>query len=362
MEQHPHEPHDRDNHGPEREKLNPSEIDLTGSIDQPDALRDVIWDAIAEVRYSQGELPEWGARTIARALANRLNGPGALHHYAVTGRADRDAMVSELVVIYATTDDSEIREWANHLGKYLVKATDTPDQSGTPGAKEQLEALEVHPDSTPLEKISAYLRISFAAADAEGGAIPQHVAEVIAVILVPLLPPDSEFERLLRTGQAYRGRLHEECESLRKQAWRAPDMDLWITRFEQYLTETERATGPTEPPGEEPVESADNPQVAQGIREHGDAFRAFLRLSDVDPSSDTLIQNFLDLRMGSFDSMDELLNELTEFPNFRAAVTEAEQRWGFEDFVSYDQEKLEATVRATWDVVELNGKFHVFMR
>lgn len=365
MEQQPHNPHDPDNRGPEHERLYPSEIDLTGSVDQPDALRDVIWDAIAEVEHPHGEIPEWGARTIARALANRLGGPGALHHFAVTGRLIHNAMISELIVISVTTNDEEIHEWINHLGKYVTKAADTPDttnQTAEPSLDELRILTDVSHDDTALEKIRAYLRVSFAAADAKDGAIPEHIAQVIAVMLAPLLPPDSEVERLLRTGHASRGRLHEECEQMRRQQWPTPDVGLWVDRFEQYLTAKEGLADGTAPRDEDTAKTPDNAQAATGIRDHGDAFRAYLQLSDTDPTSSDLLERFNDFYIGSFKSIEAVLDQLTEFPRFRAAIQEAEQQWGFEEYVSFDHKKLEETVRATWDIVELDGKFYVFMR
>ena len=56
---------------PDREQIGDEEIDLTGVVDQTDSLKDVIGDAIIEAG-SDGEVPEWGARAMARLLANLL--------------------------------------------------------------------------------------------------------------------------------------------------------------------------------------------------------------------------------------------------------------------------------------------------
>src|SRR5690349_8882847 len=97
MEHQPTNP-DRDPDTPESERLWPGEIDLTGVVEQEDSLRDVIGDAFYEAEQSGGEVPEWGARTLARALADRLDNPqiGALHHFAVTGKSDKEAIGLEL--------------------------------------------------------------------------------------------------------------------------------------------------------------------------------------------------------------------------------------------------------------------------
>lgn len=117
------EPSEKQPHIPEAEKLTAGEIDLTGVVEQEDALRDVIYDAIIEVETDGGTIPDWGARTLARALANRRpdRHSGALHHFAVTGRVDPKAMTRELAELYLAADDDEIREWINWLGIYITR-------------------------------------------------------------------------------------------------------------------------------------------------------------------------------------------------------------------------------------------------
>lgn len=98
MEKHPpHNPEDREPNTPHLDDLEPGEIDLTGAIQQDRDLRDVISGAIAETEVSGGIVPEWGARTVARALANLRDDPlaGTLHHFAVTGRLDKEAVLNE---------------------------------------------------------------------------------------------------------------------------------------------------------------------------------------------------------------------------------------------------------------------------
>lgn len=116
---------DKQSRGPQPERLYAGEVDLTGATPQADVLRDVIGDAIAEA--DDGQIPEWGARTIARALANRIRSfDGALHQFAVSGRANKVAMARQLIDIYllAPADDDETREWVNWLGNYVVALPD----------------------------------------------------------------------------------------------------------------------------------------------------------------------------------------------------------------------------------------------
>ncbi|MBB1152461.1 hypothetical protein [Amycolatopsis dendrobii] len=237
MEQHPRSPDDRDRHIPNREKLDSGEIDLTGSVPQPGALADVIFDAVSEAGGDGEKIPDWGARVIARELANRIPVPGTLHHYAVTGTVDHVGLARELE-IHANFGDPQTKELADLLGLYLIK-----QPAGRPGHQSD--------GATPVER---------------------------------------------------------------------------------------------------------------GLREHGAPFWAFLQLKNIDTDSDELVQRFADFHIGSFASLSEILDTLTEIKGFKAAIKEVAERWGFEDYIVLDRERLARTVLATWDVVEFNGKFHVFMR
>ena len=250
MEHLPPRSPDEEPHGPEDERLWPGEIDLTGVVRQDDALADVIGDAIGEAEVGNGEVPEWGARTLARALANERDDPmsGALHHFAVTGQADPEAIARELADLYQTTTDDEIREWVNWLGTYVI-------------------------------------RLSNASAEAPGP--------------------------------------HE-----------------------------------TSQPGDDP----DTPQIEQGLREHGDAFRAYLQLPDIDRDRDDLLTTFQEFYVGNYTSMDALLDELTEVRDWERALDKFAGRWGIDGLVALDRDKVEHVARLTWDIVEIGGRFHVFTK
>ncbi|OXM65342.1 hypothetical protein [Amycolatopsis vastitatis] len=236
MEQQPQNPYDRNRRIPAREKLESGEIDLTGSVQQPEALADVIFDAVTEAGGVGEKIPDWGARVIARELANRIPVPGTLHHYAVTGSVDHLGLARELA-IHAQFGDVQTKELCDMLGLYLIK-----QPAGRPG----------------------------------------------------------------------------------------------------YPADTTTA-------------------VEQGLQEHGAPFWAYLQLHPGE-APDDVVERFNDFHVGSFAGLDDVVDELTEIKPFMDAIKEAEERWGFEDFVTLDQERLERTVRATWDVIEFDGKFHVFMR
>jgi hypothetical protein len=107
---------------------------MTGMIEQDEALSDVIYDAIGEAIESDGVVPEWGARTLARALANEREEPlsGALHHYAVTGRADREALLHELAEFSHPPHDDIAGEWAGWLELYVRHLPEDPQADDVP--------------------------------------------------------------------------------------------------------------------------------------------------------------------------------------------------------------------------------------
>ncbi|MGN6330302.1 MAG: hypothetical protein ACTHOD_01465 [Motilibacteraceae bacterium] len=348
--EHPHaddEPTPREPVGPDREQLGPGEIDLTGSVPQDDSLRDVISDAIVEAHASGGEVPEWGARAIARYFANGSGDPGSsLHHFAVTGRAEANRIWHELAALYsAPTTSAEELEWIDWLSTYVINRLDPADAPVTGSA---------------LEKVSHYLQEAFRAADARGEAINRDDARAIAALLAPLLGTDSELARFAETGEGDHQQLLLECLALTGRPTATPVIrDQWIPRLEQYLARNPRRPD-LEPASMEP-ESPTGP-AAEGIRQHGDAFRAYLSLDDVDPSRDDLVQTFTEFYIGAFASMDDLLDELTEIRDWERAIAELAGQWGIDDLVSLDRSKVEHVARLTWDIVELNGLLYVFAK
>jgi hypothetical protein len=474
MEELPKRSPNEEPHGHEGERLEGGEIDLTGVIPQDDALRDVIGDAIVEAESGNGQFPEWGARTLARALANRLDNPfdGALHHYAITGHLNPDDMAHELAIIALRTDadDDETMEWINWLGTYALSAptgsgpgenttgnddstapdlrhsseafgrhlrqvfaeadargepiaqadarslamlfsifldsdsemarfADTGDANpvllsqecqavryrtehvpgadqwiifeqhlaarsdlGRPPIRQKLANSEQHniepqaaaaqPEDipvfgSPLEQVSAYLRNAFAEADARGGPITKDDAQSVATTLGALLGSSSEMSRFGQIGHGDMVKLQEECQrllgpdGLSNQARQATDVETWVRRFERYLHASAEAAAETA-----------SPDVVQGISEHGDAFRAYLQLPDVDPHRDDLLQSFGEFYIGAYDSIDALVNDLTE-----DTFSEAEREPWAADGITPEE-----TALASWDVVEIDGKLYVFAK
>lgn len=365
MSNHDHPPHGDEptpDHelGPDRERLEPWEIDLTGAVPQDDSQRDVITDAIGEAQGTGGEVPEWGARTIARFLANRIGGHSHLHQFAVTGGAEPDQISAELAELYsAATTSEEEREWINCLGTYLINRAPTPPAIPEHGPPEPA-TVEVPITGSALEKVTHYLRHAFTEADARGEAITADDARAIATLLAPLLGSASEIGRFAETGEADHQDLLLECQALKHRAYATLEIpDSWIPRLEQHLARNPPLprTDLTGPDGHGLTGAA-----AEGVRDHGDAFRAYLSLDDIDPTRENLTESFHEFYVGAFASMDQLLDELTEVRAWEGAIAELAGKWGIDELVSLDREKVAHIAHDTWDIVKIKDRFYAFAK
>jgi hypothetical protein len=210
MERHPHDPDDPDRGIPERERLYPGEAE------------------------DDGQLPHWGARTLARALADLLPDQitGGLHHFAITGRINRTLILTELAQICAGNPDEQEHDWAAWLGANIaMRPDDTPPTEQAPARPGRLP----YTDST-LEKINFYLRGVFLAADARGEPIPHADAQTLATLLTPLLGDISQMGRFADTGAANTRALLQECRFLQSRTWQIPQVGEWAQRLAHFLS------------------------------------------------------------------------------------------------------------------------------
>lgn len=134
-----------------------------------------------------------------------------------------------------------------------------------------------------------------------------------------------------------------------------PDEDVRVE--EHFAVETSDVR--TEPTLSTEVEAQPgNPQIEHGIREYGDAFRAYLELPDVDLNRADLLHTFHEFYIGTFASMEVLIDELTEIRDCVAAMNNVAASWGFDEMASLDSAKVEKVARETWDIVEIDRKLY----
>jgi hypothetical protein len=246
IERIPRRPHDEEPRGPEEEHMEPSIIDMTGVVEQDDALVDVIGDAIGEAEAGNGIIPEWGARTIARALANETGEPhtGALHHYAVTGRIDRQKMLEELAAFTGDFQDEEARVWANWLTSYVYAHSEQPpaDSTSAPTETNPEAAMDFDEDDqiifggSAVAKVNHYLQAMFTEADIYQTVISRDDARIIATLLAAILGENSAMHRFAEDDDLHRSALLQECSYLVRRTASQPDLASWLPRLEQFLS------------------------------------------------------------------------------------------------------------------------------
>lgn len=351
MEQSPRRSPDEEPHGPEEEQLYLGEIDLTGVVRQDDELRDVIHDAIAEAEADKGEVPEWGARSLARALANERDDPlsGALHRFAATGRVDPEAIYDELAETYERADDETVKEWANWLGTYVVR------QSAETASQPDPEHSDIGrtPDTdTPTVAPGLPLPEPFAGDYTPGEVLNIDDARSLATVLSMFLDRDSELARFADTGDANPVQLHDECQEVRRRVEHVPGADTWVTALEQHLAARSDLGRQSTRPSAVDTPGENSMQIEQGINEHGDAFRAFLQVGGIDHTRNDLLQAFLKYYVGTYDSAAAFAADLNS-----GLFREQEQMRLFaagqiDDYVA----------RIRFDVIRVNDKLYIFGR
>jgi hypothetical protein len=231
--------------------MKPSIIDMTGVVEQDDAIGDVVYDAIGEAESAEGLIPEWGARTIARALADETDDPqiGALHHYAVTGRINHRQMLDELAAFTTGTHDEETNAWAGWLEAFVrAQPDDTPPAASRPTGEPAPALNETGPDEPAFEeddqivfggsavaKVDRYLQEAFTAADRHKTVIPRDDARVIATLLAAVLGEQSAMHRFAEDDEIDRPTLLRECSYLVRRTT-SEDVSSWLPRLEQFIS------------------------------------------------------------------------------------------------------------------------------
>lgn len=364
MTNHEHLPdsNDPDRPGPEQEYLQPGDIDFTGAVPQRDDMLDLIGDAFTEANASGGELPDWGARAIARILADGLEPGSALHQFTVTGRADPDAISAETIPIYNAPDTpAEVKRWIDYLGTYLIHQDDDAETPTAPPtadiSSERITSVDI--SGKPGEEVAVTaIREAVRLARDTGDLIPRWTAHAIARHLADKLPfQNSALNRYANTGVIRRLQLAVETRWIASAAETSDEIREWISYLDDFTTEHRIATMGQPGGASEPEPGS---QAAEGIRQFGDAFRAYLALEDIDPDREDLIETFHEVYVGCFANMHEVIEGLTEITDWQAALDEVTARYGIDDLVSIDRPKVERMVRSTWSLKRVGGVIYVF--
>jgi len=98
------------------------------------------------------------------------------------------------------------------------------------------------------------------------------------------------------------------------------------------------------------------------IEKHGDSLRAFLRLRDVDASSPNLIESFEQTFVGTYLDMQDVVLNVTEMSDWETELQHWAMERGITGAVYIDRAAIEEQTREVYDIVELEGRCHVFDR
>lgn len=60
--------------------------------------------------------------------------------------------------------------------------------------------------------------------------------------------------------------------------------------------------------------------------------------------------------------MNQLLDELTEITAWESDIADLAGKWGIDELVHLNRDKIAQTARATWDIVEIKGRYFVFTK
>jgi len=102
--------------------------------------------------------------------------------------------------------------------------------------------------------------------------------------------------------------------------------------------------------------------LATLIEKHGDSLRAFLRLRDVDASSPNLTESFEQTFCGTYLDMEDVVLNVTEMADWETELQQWAMERGIAGAVSIDRAAIEEQTREVYDIVELEGRCHVFYR
>ena len=98
------------------------------------------------------------------------------------------------------------------------------------------------------------------------------------------------------------------------------------------------------------------------INYFGTAFQAYLTLANVYATDPKLEENFHEFYAASYPTMIRVIEDLTEVLEWESDLQEFAAERGIEGLVSLNRAGIERIVRYGWDIVEMGGQFHVFIK
>lgn len=241
-----------------------------------------------------------------------------------------------------------------------MPANDERDGS-SPSGPERLDTPDL--PEQPVE-LSDVIDDAFAQAEASGGELPEWGARAIAQSLADQQnEPTPALRAFAESGEGDLEEISREAIPIYNQAGSSPSVKRQIDYLLTFLLDRGRPAATPAPTGTGTSETADEPhsaQAAEGIYQHGDAFRAFLELKDVDEDDPSLLDNFREFYVGGFASFDALMSGLTDIDLWKREIDALAEELGIPGYVMLDMAALETHTLETWDIVPYNGAFYAF--
>ncbi len=157
--------------------------------------------------------------------------------------------------------------------------------------------------------------------------------------------------------------MHDFPDTSRQYMGSGPDPDLsrlLIPEWPRLGDDHELIYVPTTKTGDEVQELTAG--LATLVEKHGDSLRAFLRLPDVDASSPNLMESFEQTFCGTYLDMEDVVLNVTEMADWETELQQWAMERGITGVVYIDRAAIEEQTREVYDIVELEGRCHVFSR
>ncbi len=224
--------------------------------------------------------------------------------------------------------------------------------------------------------------------------IPLGTARSIAHVLGAALGRESHLAGFARNGEGHYEQLRDEYIPLYGDSETPPEVKEWIDWLGTYLVEREnigsghRYMDEHLPPSLDRllvrtelfvqgkpytvhvpasldaggIDRVTEELIQLSIRDDS-ALQAFLTLPDIGANTPQLIEAFHENYVGTYADADALLRELLELDEREAEIYDyANERGFFVETLTINEEWLLDQVRETYDIVELDGRFHVFQK